>query len=125
MVDGVQKVKNTYGTEDGSTVSAYNLTGDGYVSVGATPTGTSGQYLCEMLFSPRGILPKKADNTVGASSKYYCDGFWFNNSGTRVPYRGGVSIDGAGDGVFYAYLGTDASVAGWYLGAGLSCKPLA
>ena len=125
MVDGVQKVKNTYGTEDGSTVSAYNLTGDGYISVGATPTGTSGQYLCEMLFSPRGILPKKADNTVGASSKYYCDGFWFNNSGTRVPYRGGYSAYGAWDGAFSAYLSADASHAWWGLGAGLSCKPLA
>lgn len=125
MVDGVQKVKNTYGTEDGSTVSAYNLTGNGYISVGATPTGTSGQYLCEMLFSPRGILPKKADNTVGASSKYYCDGFWFNNSGTRVPYRGGASDVGALDGAFSANLNHDASVARWSRGAGLSCKPLA
>ncbi|MBR3518213.1 MAG: hypothetical protein IKO10_18060 [Lachnospiraceae bacterium] len=125
MVDGVQKVKNTYGTEDGSTVSAYNLTGNGYISVGATPTGTSGQYLCEMLFSPRGILPKKADSTVGASSKYYCDGFWFNNSGTRVPSRGGRSGDGALDGAFYASLNYAASYAWWHLGAGLSCKPLA
>lgn len=125
MVDGSQKVKLTYGTEDGSTAAGYNLTGADYITIGATPTGTSGQYLCEMLFSPRGILPKKADNTVGASSKYYCDGFWFNNSGTRVPYRGGLSGNGAGVGAFYASLGGDASTAGWAQGAALSCKPLA
>lgn len=125
MVDGVQKVKNTYGTEDGSTAAGYNLTGNGYISVGATPAGTSGQYLCEMLFSPRGILPKKADNTVGASSKYYCDGFWFNNSGTRVPIRGGHSNYGAWVGAFFADLTDVASGARWTQGAGLSCKPLA
>ena len=43
MDNGVQKVKNTYGTEDGSTASDYNLTGSGFKLTGAdAPSGTSG-----------------------------------------------------------------------------------
>lgn len=125
MVDGVQKVKLTYGTEDGSTAAGYNLTGDNYISVGATPTGTSGQYCDKYEFSPNGAFPKDADNTKATASTHYCDGLWFNNSGTRVPFRGGYSYNGALDGAWYVDLSSDASVAWWNIGAALSCKPLA
>lgn len=33
LIDGVQKIKLTYGTEDGSTVVGYNTTGEGYTSL--------------------------------------------------------------------------------------------
>ena len=125
MVDGVQKVKLTYGTEDGSTAAGYNLTGDNYTSVGATPTGTSGQYCDKYEFSPNGAFPKDADNTKATASTHYCDGLWFNNSGTRVPFRGGTSNDGSLAGAWSVALGHAASGAGWNIGAALSCKPLA
>ena len=125
MVDGVQKVKLTYGTEDGSTAAGYNLTGANYISVGATPSGTSGQYCDKYEFTPNGAFPKDADNTKATSSTHYCDGLWFNNSGTRVPFRGGSSVDGSLAGAWFVHLSYDASDAGWGIGAALSCKPLA
>lgn len=125
MVDGVQKVKLTYGTEDGSTVAGYNLTGDNYISVGATPTGTSGQYCDKYEFSPNGAFPKDADNTKATASTHYCNGLWFNNSGARVPFRGGTSTSGSHDGAWSVGLNPDASNAWWNIGAALSCKPLA
>ena len=40
MINGVQKIKLTYGTEDGSTVAGYNTTGEGYISLnGLTLSG--------------------------------------------------------------------------------------
>lgn len=124
MVDGVQKVKLTYGQEDGSTQDGFDFTGSGYISKGVTPTGTSGQYLYQQSFNKDGIFPKNADSNNASASKYYCDGFWFNNSGTRVPLRGGYSASGAYCGVSCAHLRNAASVATWDVGAALSCKPL-
>lgn len=125
MVDGVQKVKLTAKTEDGSSAVGYNLTGEGYITLaGATPTGTSGHYADKMLFSEKGMVPKNADNTKATASTQWCDGLWFNNSGTRVPFRGGYSTNGVLDGAFSVALGDDASLAWWPLGAALSCKPL-
>ena len=122
LIDGVQKVKNTYGQEDGSTVDGYNLTGSGFKTAGATPTGTSGNYISEMNFTEDGMFPKTMS---GTSTTHYCDACWFNNSGARVPRRGGFSSFGVKAGAFSANLRTDASSAVWNIGAALSCKPLA
>ena len=117
MVDGVQKVKNTYGKEDGSNVVGYNLTGDGYKNTGAAnPSGTSGGYISQEHFSEDGMFPEVAS---GTSSTHYCDGLWFNNSGTRVPLRGGLSDHGAHDGALCVTLTADASHASWIVGAAL------
>lgn len=119
---GTQKAKLTYGQEDGSTVDGYNLTGDGYLSIGATPSGTSGGYISEMEFSDKGMFPKAIS---GASSTYYTDGLWYNNPGEKVARVGGGSGDGARVGAFCASLGGAASYSSWDSGASLSCKPLA
>ena len=122
LIDGVQKVKNTYGQEDGSTVDGYNLTGSGFKTAGATPAGTSGNYISEMNFTEDGMFPKTMS---GTSTTHYCDACWFNNSGARVPLRGGTSDDGVKDGAFSARLASAASSEYWGFGAALSCKPLA
>ena len=128
MVDGVQKVKDTYGTEDGSSANGYTVggvpTGEGYKATGATTlSGTSGDYIINEYFTEDGMFPAGA--LGGSSSTYYCDACWYNNSGVRVPLRGGNSGDGAMGGAFSAYLHSDASSASWSIGAALSCKPLA
>ena len=128
MVDGVQKVKNTYGTEDGSTSNSYTVdgapTGAGYKNTGAaTLSGTSGDYIIKEHFTEDGMFPEGA--LGGSSSTYYCDACWYNNSGVRVPLRGGYSSAGAKVGAFYVLLDSAASAANWNLGAALSCKPLA
>ena len=128
MVDGVQKVKNTYGTEDGSTSNSYTVdgapTGAGYKNTGAaTLSGTSGDYIIKEHFTEDGMFPEGA--LGGSSTTYYCDACWYNNSGVRVPRRGGGSNDGAKVGAFSVVLNNVASNADWTIGAALSCKPLA
>ena len=124
LIDGTQYVKMTYGQEDGSTGNGFNLTGTGYKSKGHTPEGTSGQYMELQEYDADGFYPKKANNTNASASKHYCDYFYFNNSGTRVPVRGGTSYNGAPCGVSAVNLSGAASGADWGLGAAVSCKPL-
>ena len=124
LIGGSQYVKMTYGQEDGSTADGFSLAGTGYINKGHQPTGTSGQYLKTQEYDSMGFYPKNANNTDASATKYYCDGLWFNNSGTRVPLRGGSSSSGALDGASAVDLCYAASYAYWYLGASLSCKPL-
>lgn len=119
--NGTVKAKLCYGKADGSTVDDYNTTGNGYVSVGVTPSGTSGGYINKSKFTPLGIYPSVAS---GSATTYYCDGLWFNNSQVDYAYRGGRCNDGAPCGAFCLALARVASVADWYLGAAPSCKPL-
>ena len=133
LSDGVHKVKLTYKTEDGSTAEDYvetvdgtanTPTGNGFKSVSATAlSGTSGNYQKYEWFDANGMFPCGALD--GGSETYYCDACWYNNSGVRVPIRGGNSNYGAKDGAFYANLTTTASYSYWNFGAALSCKPLA
>lgn len=118
LVDGVRKIKLCYGNEDGSSTFDYNLTGNGYVNVGATPSGTSGGYISEMKFTNTGMYSKVSS---GSSSTHYCDGQWYN-SGTRYAFRGGDSTDGALVGAFCVYLGNAASDAWWTHGAAPSYR---
>lgn len=124
LIGGSQYVKMTYGQEDGSTADGFSLAGTGYINKGHQPTGTSGQYLKTQEYDSMGFYPKNANNTDASATKYYCDGLWFNNSGTRVPIRGGASGSGAVAGASAVDLLDAASTATWYFGASLSCKPL-
>ena len=122
-VNGTQKVKLTRGTHDGSTATDYNTDGNGYISVsGATPSGTSGGYISSMKTEAYGRIPVTAS---GSSSTYEADGLWYSNSGTMYAFVGGGWGDGLLCGPFYAYLYGAASSSYSYVGAALSCKPLA
>lgn len=56
----------------------YNTTGDGYVSTGIAPSGTSGGYInTHQMTDETGWIPKTAS---GSETTYLCDGMWFNNS---------------------------------------------
>lgn len=121
IVDGAIKFKNTVGTEDGSTVNGYNLTGEGYKSAGVSPVGSSNNdgYVKEMYFTEDGMFPKTAIG--GSSSTYYCDWLYFIASGVGVPRRGGYSAYGLHAGAS-SWAFTAASSAWWDHGAALSCK---
>lgn len=121
LVGGTQKVKLTHGTQDGSTDSDYDQTGSGYLTVtGATPTGTSSGYISKVLFNALGMFAYTAS---GDSDKYFCDGLWFANSGTKYALRGGGGSVGLLCGAFYVYLSFDPGHSSWSIGAALSCKP--
>lgn len=120
LSDGSQKLKLTYGKQDGSTVEGYNTDGSGYLDMGITPTGTSGGYIDVMNFNKYGMFGK---NSSGSSSTHYCDGQWFNNSGNRYSLFGGFSSYGVLCGAFYCPLDSTVSVAGWTCGVALSYRP--
>lgn len=120
---GTQKIKMTYGQSDGSTTDGYNETGSGYISIGgATPSGTSGGYISKMLITDNGLIPTIVS---GSATTYYCDGLWFNNSKVGYVCVGGDSSNASLDGALCSDSGDASSVAVWWLGASLSCKPLA
>ena len=128
MINGAQKVKLTYGQEDGSTADDYVVegvpTGAGFISTGATAlSGTSGDYIKYEFFTETGMVPCGALGSY--STTWYADGCWYNNGITSVPLRGGASGYGAHGGAFCAGLTYAASGATWGFGAALSCKPLA
>jgi len=120
LKNGDQRVKLTYGQQDGSTVDGYNTTGDGYISMGISPTGTSGGYIDVMNFNDYGMFGK---NSSGSSSTHYCDGQWFNNSGDRYALFGGYSSNGVHCGAFYCRLDSTVSDADWHYGVALSYRP--
>jgi hypothetical protein len=65
---GTQKVKLTYGTQDGSTVEGYNFTGDGYIEAGSTLRGSNRlYYLSKMTFTENGIFIKDISGTAGTT----------------------------------------------------------
>lgn len=122
-ISGVQKVKLTRGTHDGSTATDYNTDGSGYISVdGSTITGSSGGYISSMLTTDYGRLPSAAS---GSSSTYEADGVYYSSSGTYYAYVGGAWDDDLMVGPFSAILNYAASLSGSHNGAALSCKPLA
>ena len=119
-VNGVKKVKMTYGTQDGSTVEGYNFTGDGYLVANdhLVPNG----YVKKMKFNENGSIVQA--ETGASDSTYYCDYYYTNNDTTTVARRGGDVNRGTYCGAWYFGLDADASYAHWDLGASLSCKPL-
>ena len=120
---GTQKIKMTYGQSDSSTTDGYNETGSGYISIGgATPSGTNGGYISKMLITDNGLIPTIAS---GSATTHYCDGLWFNNSQFNYAVVGGSSSDPSIVGAFCSALANASSVTRWFIGAALSCKPLA
>ncbi len=120
---GVQKVKLTRGTKDGSTASDYNIDGSGYLTVAdATPSGSTGGYISSMKTEAFGRLPVTAS---GSSSTYEADGMWFDNSGITYALVGGYWRSDLLTGPFYTDLTAEATMSCTAIGAALSCKPLA
>ena len=121
-VNANEKIKLTYGRQDGSTADEYNTDGSGYIDIGVTPSGTSGGYISEMAFNEYGMFPKTIS---GSATTHYCDGCWFNNSATTYAMFGGCSYDGLPCGALYSSLYYSAGNVSWTIGAAVSYKPLA
>lgn len=119
-----QKIKITEGTHDGSMVTGYNFDGSGYITLsGATLSGTSGGYISEMKNDLAfGRIPVKAS---GSATTYEADGLWFNGSSPNYAMVGGNFHDSFLDGPMCAYLIYTAGFTNPFVGAALSCKPLA
>ena len=120
LVNGVRKIKLCYGNEDGSTSFGFNGTGNGYVNVGATPSGTSGGYISRMKFGHDGMY---SEVSSGSSSTNYCDGQWFDNSSSTVyALRSGYPDAGLSIGALCVDLADPFNGSWWNVGAAPSYK---
>lgn len=120
LVDRRHKVKLTRGTKDGSTVSDYNTDGSGYIDTGVDAP-SSNNYISAMAVKNYGRLPTAV---AGSSTTYECD-YFYQNTGTRYAVVGGGWNNGLSAGPFCVNLSLGASNTSTYVGAALSCKPLA
>lgn len=117
----LKKIKLTYGTEDGSTATGYNTSGNGYIALsGATPSGTNGGYISNAIMNEYGYFPVTAS---GSQTTYDCDGLWFNNSQSNYAFVGGGCNDGFLCGALSVYLLDAAAYSSWDFGSSISCKP--
>lgn len=92
----------------------YNLTGDGFIDTGLTPSGTSGGYISKSKSCRYGRIPYVAS---GSSTTYQCDGLWFNNAAVCVALVGGSCSHGLRVGADCLNLNNGAGSAGWNVGA--------
>lgn len=119
-VNGKQKVKCTYGTEDGSTATGYNTTGDGYIPIeGISFSGTSAQYCKDTKLTPYGLIPY---STGASATTYECSGLFYVTNITAVSIVGGCCHDTLlvpGSNFINA-----GSLSNWAVGGSSSCKPL-
>lgn len=107
---GVQKVKITPGTKDGSTTTEFNDTGEGYIPLSeSTISGQNSGYITKMKTFPWGRLPVELGYEDGSSSKYECDTVAYDNSSTMYPMVSGDYSSGASAGPFTVSLTTSAS----------------
>ena len=93
--NGTLKYKLTRGTQDGSTATDYNTTGEGYLTAGAidsVPNG--GRYITDMYVGDFGLLPKSIGGDTASSSTYYCD--WAYEEGVGFADFGGEFDSGCG-----------------------------
>ena len=120
LSNGIVKVKLSPSTKDGSKATNYNTDGTGYIEIpNSTPSGTSGGYIKDMLYTALGMFPI---SITGSSSTYYPDGCWLNIAIIAFALFGGFLDNGRRCGAFYVALDDGAGAARWGVGASLSYK---
>lgn len=98
----------------------YNTDGSGYKTISSVaPSGTSGGYIKDVIFSKNGFAPSVAS---GSESTYYCDGLWYNNEITVFALLGGTLGNGRLCGSLSVALTSAPSAADWSFGASSSYK---
>lgn len=123
----IHKIKLTRGTHDGSSVSDYNLDGNGYINLtNHTISGNSFGYINEMIVEQYGRLPVKnsGSNTIYeadffcydstlASCYAVCGGAWPDPDGSEMRFGAfGVTV-----------MGETSSYVSIVCGSALSFKP--
>jgi hypothetical protein len=123
--NGVQKIKLKPNTNDGSTATAYNYDGTGYITLdSAYNLGTNSEaYITRMAcIPPYGLFPY-GTYSGGSSSTYFCDGIWSNTTQVNYVESGGSCSHGFIDG-FSAIIQRNATSSSfWTHGSSLTCKP--
>lgn len=118
-VNGVQKVKLTAGTKDGSTASDYNTTGAGYLTI-PDAYGGSGGYISKCRVANYGRIPIVYG---GSKTTYECDYISNTNVNTNFAIIAGALSGSENYGPFGVNLKREGNVTLDNVGASLSCKP--
>ena len=118
---GTQKVKLTRGTKDGTTVGDYNFDGNGYKTISGVNLTRSG-YISKMKTESFGRFPMEAN---GSTTTFEADQVWADSGNGYYAFVGGCWDIDLICGPFCAYLYNVPSNRNTYIGAALSCKPLA
>ena len=120
-MNGNYAFKMTPSTVDGSTVTGFNRTGNGYVKSGVVPPAASGSYIDRyQAIGNKGFVPQ---TTTGSSTTHFCDGVWTNNGQLDQLILGGSVSNGAIDGVFCFSVYDLPSASTWSYGASVSYTP--
>lgn len=121
-INGTYRIKLTYDTTDGSTVTGYNTDGSGYINAGSIGTTATWVYPKHDIIRENCLL---AQTNGGSETTYYCDGTYLAASGTFYALVGGDWGSTGHDGLFNVLLDGAVSLTSAYRGAALSLKPLA
>ena len=116
---GKIKVKMTYGTEDGSTVTGYNTDGSGYITPGITLPSSG--YISKQKVTKYGLFPIASS---GSDSTYWCDYVWVYTSDNYYFRRGGTCGHGLICGPFCLDLDDTVSDSHWFIGSSPAYKPV-
>ena len=122
---GQEKIKFTYGTEDGSSVIGYNTTGEGYIPTSNNyndfETENGHGYQKSVIFNKFGYFPDA--NTVGQGSATtdMCDYHWWRKTIVTYLLNRGSCWDGARVGVSVRHLNNAPSWVSASLGFSLLC----
>lgn len=120
LANGIVKVKLSPSTKDGSSATNYNTDGTGYIEIpNSTPSGTSGGYIKDMLYTALGMFPI---SITGSSSTYYPDSCQFNIAIIALALFGGNSSNSRFCGAFCINEDNVIDAAWWSVGASLSYK---
>ena len=111
----------TRSTEDGSSATDYNTTGENYIDSEISFAENGGGHITKHSFLEDGGM--FFDTLEGSSNDYYAD-YGYIYQGTTYAYRGGGCGGGAACGAFCVRLIGAASDASWRIGAAPSCKSL-
>lgn len=104
----------------------YNLGGSGYTNTGKTfSTSSTWSYPCKMQKASDTYGSTYVQENTGSTDTGYCDGGYWNASGTRVALRLGSCYNDLIGGPAVLHLSNEASYAAWATGVGLLLLPSA
>lgn len=120
--DSKFKVKLTYDTSDGSSVTDYNTDGTGYIEIpNSTFDGSSGNYIKSIkTYDELGVFIPSSLSGASATT-YFCDEARFSNGGFGCIGGSGWSETKAG---IFSLLLNGVSATDVAIGASVVCKPL-
>lgn len=119
-VDRRVKVKLTNSTVDGSTVTGYNRTANGYIDTGVDVPSANESYIKEISGNEK-CVTAPVTVTGASSTTFYCDAAWSAGGTTQLLLGGSVNY-GASAGLFAFSVDNAPSNATWHVGASLSFK---